>query len=206
MAFTPALIGTATGVNVTSLAIHASGVVQAGGRIYVAVCLSIPYFTDVVDDAGNIYIQAGGSQTDIGVYFLQCIPNLRLGNNAAITLLADRPFSGSIGAFSVTGLASGTLHGLSAGQGNDQDPSAALDHVAADDWLLGVVGVAGSSSDGFTQSPGFANPGNFNSQVTTGFSAYAGYLHNTAPDATVIFHPHLGVSRSWIALLTSISG
>lgn len=203
MAFTPSLIGTATGVNVTSLAINVTGNVPAGGKIFCAICINKEGFDSFTDTAGNMYDQLSGSQDGVGAFFMGVSNNLALFNNNHITLAYSIPFSASIGAFAVSGLTSGIMDGASAGQGNSTFPDVALNNVPVNDWMIGVVAVNGPSTDGFTQDPSWNNPGNFNNRVTTGFSAYAGYKQAIS-GGQIIYAPTLGVSRVWAALMVAV--
>ncbi len=202
MTFTPQLIGKATGTNVTSLSISTPSV-PAGGRIFCAICINKDGFDSLTDTAGNVYEQAAGSQSGVGAFVFQATNNLHLANNDQITLAFATPFSASIGAFAVSGLTSGVINISSAGQGNDRFPGAAIDNVPANDWCVGILAVNGPSSDGFTQDPTFSNPGNFNTQVTTGFSAYGGYRQSTG--GKIVYQPILGIARIWSCMLVDMS-
>lgn len=207
MSFTPFLIGQAAGDNVTQLTITlgAPQSVPAGSKIEIFVAVS-QQPDDPIDTANNVYNQTAGSQSGtvfVALYQVDSALALARGN----TIVVAPPigtFSGRIAAFGISGLTSGQLIGSSAGQGSSQFPEAALANVALGDWCIGVVGVAGPSADGYTQSPGFSNPGNLNSQTTASFSAYAGYMQ-AAADGPVSFAPALGIARDWCALLVSLA-
>lgn len=204
MPFTPQLLGKSIGTNITNLSVSTSGVFAAGGRIYGAVAMSNLGYDDIVDSAGNVYRQVAGSQgATISAWLVDCINNLRLPNNSTITVSTAAPWSGAMGMFGVSGLVSGALHGVSAGQGTDARPMAALDNVPVNDWALGVVGVKAPSTNTFTQSIGFSNPGNFNTQTTTAFSTYAGFRQSSG--GSIIFAPTLASSAEWVALLITIA-
>lgn len=204
MSFTPQLLGKSIGTNITSLSVSTSGVFAAGGRIYGIVAMSNLGYDDIVDSAGNIYRQVAGSQgATISAWLVDCVNNLRLPNNSTITVSTATPWSGAMGMFGVSGLVNGELGGVSAGQGHDTTPGAALENVPVNYWALGVLGVRAPSTNTFTQAPGFSNPGNFNTQTTTEFSTYAGFRQATG--GRIVFAPTIASSAEWVALLITIS-
>lgn len=204
MAFTPQLLGKATGSNITTLTVNTSGAFAAGGRVYGVIAMSNLGFDDFTDSVGNSYVQAVGSQgSTISAWLVQCLNNIRLPNNSSINTISAAPWSGSLGVFGVSGLVSGVLHGVSAGQGVDNLPVVALHEVPANDWVLGVVGVKAPSSNTFTQAAGFTSPGNFNSQVTTEFSTYAGFQQSAG--GHIIFAPTFATPAEWVALMIAIA-
>ncbi len=205
MAFTPQLLGKASGTNLTTLNVNTSGVFAAGGRIYVVVAMNDWGPDDCTDSVGNVYEQAGGSQNSgISTTLLQCINNIRVPNNGTITITAPAGWSGSMGVFGVSGLTSGELHQVGAGQGSDNLPLVALDNVAANDWVMALAGVQAASTNAFTQGAGFSNPGNFNVQTTTVFSTYAGIVQTAG--GSVVWRPSLASPALWAAVMISIAG
>jgi hypothetical protein len=212
MPFTPSLIGRVNFSNVTQATLP-TGNIAIGSKILVSVCLNEPDWDDVVDDlstdtTGNIYFERAGSvhpNGTVGCWFVECpstVLRLRPANNIILTRAGG--MTGSLAAFSVTGLTAGLLDGSSAGYGTSVAPVAALAAVPANDIAAGIVGVAGPSSDGFTQDPAFLSPGNFNTQTTTNFSSYGGY-HQQAALGDIAYRPTLGVSRDWVALLLAVT-
>lgn len=203
MAFTPQLLGKAMGSNVTSLSVNTSGIFAAGGHVYGVLVLNQPGFDDFVDSVGNVY-ESGGSQSPDGIsaWLLFNSPNLRLPNNSTVTASNAVPWSGAMGVFGVSGLTSGELRGISTGQGNDASPICAM-NVLTDDWVLAVVGVRAASTNTFTQGTGFTNPGNFNTQITTEFSTYAGVMQ--APGGHLVWRPSLATAASWVSLMIAIA-
>jgi hypothetical protein len=208
MAFTPSLIGSATGNNVSSLTITVpTGGVAAGSKILMAVAVSAASgVNDPTDSAGNIYGDEGGATSgsiSVGIFVVPSA--LALAHNNTIVLSASSgTFSGRIAAFAVSGLTSGVIAETSSGQGHSTLPDAALNNVPVNNWCVGIVGVGASSTNLFTQAPGFSNPGNLNTQITTSFSAYAGYLHATS-GGQVVYAPTLLTAADWVAVLVSLS-
>ena len=206
MALSASFIGRATGSNVTSLAISTSRV-AADQKIFAAVSMNLAGFDNVLDSAGNIYNQVAGSQSGVGAFMMEAVNSILLPNGSTITLdntVSGNPFSGTIAAFSVSGLTASNVNGSSAGQGNDNAPLVALDGVPANDWCLAFAAVAAGSNVGFTQAAGWSNPGNFNTQTTTGFSTFAGIFQATA-GGHVAWNPTLGSAADWAALMVALS-
>jgi hypothetical protein len=208
MAFTPSAIGSANGNNVASLSIvvpNALGI-SAGHQLWVAYGGSSLLGGNGVptDPAGNVYSAVAAESTGTANIIVFQVPSsLALSVNAGILLVPPTAvFSGRAAAFSATGFLSGIVEASSSGIGTSTLPDVALNNVPANNWCIGVVGVAGPSSDGFTQPTGWSNLGNLNTQTTTNFSIYAGYLQSTG--GQVVYAPTLGVSRDWVGLLLSL--
>lgn len=196
-------IGQATGTNVTTLPIIASGVSAAGGQIFVGIGLNLDGFDDLSDSVGNSYVQEAGSSSGVGAFLFRAFNNIRLPNNGTITLSNSTPFSAHIGAFYVSGLVSGALDGSSAGQGTSDSPLVALNGLPANDYALAIVSVAAGSGNIFTQDPTFSNLGSFNTQSTTEFSVYAGFRQITA-GGLAVYQPHLATPATWSALMVAL--
>ncbi len=205
MAFTPQLLGKAAGTNLTDLSINTSGIFSAGGKVYGVVTMDRSGPDDFVDSEGNVYVQVGLSQNaGISAALMQCASNLRLPNNSTITATAPAGWNGAIGAFGISGLTSGVLHRVSGGQGTNNLPLVALSGLSVNDWVLAVVGVQAPSSNTFTQGSGFTNPGNFNTQITTDFSTYAGFMQATA-GGHVEWRPSLATPATWAAVMLAVA-
>jgi hypothetical protein len=208
VAVTPALIGlqAASGSPVTSLAVTTPSLITLSSRIVVAICTDTMDWDDFVDTAGSTYDIVSASISpdgSLGVWLLLCESSglLSIGNSFTLTRAAG--FNGAIGIYTIAGLTSGAVDAGSAGAGSNASPLVSLDNIAVNDLLIGVVGVKASSAIGFTQDSNFTSPGNFNSQTTTSFSVFSGYMRNTQ-SGLVSWKPTLGSAAQWVALMVAL--
>ena len=221
MALTPSLIGRVTFSNVTTASLS-TGNIAVGTRLLIAVCINAAAFDDITDSksnsgfngqppSGNSYGEAAGEAHPNGtasVTIVTCVTAVQLrggGTNDHIILSRAGGMTGSMAAFSVTGLTAGVIDDSSSVFGTDTSPDVGLGPTPANDYVVGILGVAGPSTDGFTQDPTFANPGNFNTQTTTNFSTYAGFKQLAAENNNPQWKPTLGVVRDYVALLISLT-
>ena len=218
MSFTPTLIGSVAFSSVTSASI-ATGNIAVGTRILIALSINAGDWDDLTDSqssdlttptTGNQYHEQTGTahpNGTCGVWFATCpstVTQLRGGGtNDHIILTRAAGMSGRMAAFSVAGLTSGIMDSGSTGFGTSVSPLAALDNITVNDYVVGIVGVAGPSTDGFTQDATFSNPGNLNTQTTTAISVYSGFKQHLVA-GSIKYQPTLGVSRDWVALLVAL--
>jgi len=221
MAFTPSFIGRTTFSNAT-LAQIPTGNIAVGTRILIAFCIDAPDWDDITDTqsnsgfngqpvTGNVYGQRSGEahpNGTCGVWFVTCdstTVQLRGGGTRdQLQLSRAAGMTGSMAALSATGLTSGVMDSGSTLFGSDTTPIVGLGPIPANDYLIGILGVVGPSSDGFTQDPTFINPGNFNSQTTTSFSVYAGYKQLLTAQSNPRWQPTLGVARDYVGVLLAL--
>jgi len=194
--------------NVLSLSFHPSQAIPAGALMFLVVGTNAADTTTITigDGTANVYNQQVGSQqpgttASLFVFFVdpKASHALTTGSNITITSSARSDFAASLYFFTGAG---GFLDGSDVEWFNTTTPSFNC-HSFAGDTLFAMLGVAGPSTDGFTQDA------NWGADVLSGIATTTFTVHGTSRQAPTTgqstYAPTLATLRRSVGCVLSFS-